>query len=200
MNPKKLLLTNYQRQKNLVVLALIGIFACCSTWFVLKNYQKERIVNFVNPNNDPRGSGYNVIQSMVAVGSGRLVGKGLGHGSQSQLDFLPEKQTDFIFAVIAEELGFFGGALVLVLFGVIFFRIKEVARTARDNFGYLLSVGVLVMIFFQTLVNIGMNIGMMPVTGVPLPLLSYGGSSLVITLASFGIVQSVYLRREKAID
>ena len=187
-------------KKNLVVLALIGIFACCSTWFVLKNYQKERIVNFVNPNNDPRGSGYNVIQSMVAVGSGRLVGKGLGHGSQSQLDFLPEKQTDFIFAVIAEELGFFGGALVLVLFGVIFFRIKEVARTARDNFGYLLSVGVLVMIFFQTLVNIGMNIGMMPVTGVPLPLLSYGGSSLVITLASFGIVQSVYLRREKAID
>jgi len=184
-------------KKNLAVLLLLGMVACSSTWFVLKNYQKERIINFIDPNNDPQGSGYNVIQSMVAVGSGKMVGKGLGQGTQSQLDFLPEKHTDFIFAVIAEELGFFGGALVLALFGVIFWRIKEVARTSRDNFGYLLSVGIVVMIFLQALVNIGMNIGMMPVTGVPLPLLSYGGSSLVITLASIGIVQSVFLRREK---
>jgi rod shape determining protein RodA len=187
-------------KKNLFVLFILGIMACSSTWFVLKNYQKERIINFVNPNNDPRGSGYNVIQAMVAVGSGGLTGKGLGHGSQSHLNFLPEKHTDFIFAVIGEELGFFGAMIVLVLFGVICYRIKEISRTARDNFGYLLGVGILMMIFIQVLVNIGMNIGMMPVTGVPLPFLSYGGSSLVMMLASIGIIQSIYMRRERTID
>jgi rod shape determining protein RodA len=182
-------------RKNLLILFLIGSAVLGSGWFLLRPYQKERLVNFVNPYNDPQGSGYNVIQSMVAVGSGGLLGKGLGHGSQSQLNFLPEKHTDFIFAVIAEEMGFLGAAAVLVLLGILMYRIKETARMAGDNFGYLLAAGVLATFFFQILVNIGMNIGVMPVAGVPLPFLSYGGSSLVATFASMGIVESVYLHK-----
>jgi rod shape determining protein RodA len=171
-----------------------------SSWFFLKDYQKDRIKNVLNPYNDPKGSGYNVIQSMVAVGSGGIFGKGLGHGSQSQLNFLPEKHTDFIFAVVAEELGFVGVFFVFSLFIILFYRIKETARLARDNLGYLLAVGVIAMLFLQILVNIGMNIGILPITGVPLPFLSYGGSSIVTTLAAIGIVQSVFLRKLKVLD
>lgn len=183
--------------KNLVLLFLIGTAIVGSSWFLLRDYQKERMINFVNPYNDPRGSGYNAIQSMVAVGSGGLWGKGLGHGSQSQLNFLPEKHTDFIFAVVAEELGFFGATVVLALLGIVFYRIKEIAKSAKDNFGYLLALGILVMLFVQTSINVGMNIGMMPVTGVPLPFLSYGGSSLVVVLSAIGIVQSVHIHRQE---
>jgi len=186
--------------KNLFVLAMIGIMAAGSSWFFLKPYQKERIMNFVNPYNDPKGSGYNVIQSMVAVGSGGMFGKGLGHGSQSQLNFLPEKHTDFIFAVIAEELGLFGAAMIFLLFGTLFYRMKEIARLSNDNFGYLLAIGIISMIFFQMLVNIGMNSGIAPVAGVPLPFLSYGGSSLVMMLMSIGIIQSIYSHRVKTLD
>ena len=182
-------------KKNLFFLFLSGIVIFYSSWFVLRPYQKERLINFVNPYNDPRGSGYNVIQSMVAVGSGGLFGKGLGHGSQSQLNFLPEKHTDFIFAVIAEEMGFFGASAVLFLLGLLLYRIKEVAHLAGDNFGYLLAVGILTMFFSQIFVNIGMNIGIMPVAGVPLPFLSYGGSSLIAVFASVGIVESIYLHK-----
>jgi len=179
-------------------LIIVGIIASSSGWFMLKTYQKERLINFIDPEQDPLGSGYNVIQSIVAVGSGGLLGKGLGHGSQSQLNFLPEKHTDFIFAVFAEEFGFFGSAVVLALFGVLFYRLKEAARLARDNFGYLLAVGVSAMLFLQVLVNIGMNIGIAPVTGVPLPFLSYGGSSMLVVLAAVGIIQSIYIRRIKS--
>lgn len=186
-------------RKNLLVLALIGAVAFSAGWFLLKDYQKSRIKNFITPYEDPRGSGYNVIQSTVAVGSGGLWGKGLGHGSQSQLNFLPEKRTDFIFAVIAEEMGLVGSVMVLVLFGVLFYRMKETARLARDNFGYLLTIGVMIMFFVQVLINIGMNVGISPVAGVPLPLLSYGGSSMVSVLAGLGIIQSVYIRRAKII-
>lgn len=195
-----ILLVSGINKKNIAIFFLIGVMAMSSGWFFLKDYQKERLQNVVNPYNDPRGSGYNVIQSMVAVGSGGVFGKGLGHGSQSQLNFLPEKHTDFIFAVIAEELGFVGVLFVFVLFTVLFYRIKETARLARDNFGYLLVVGIMAMLFLQILVNIGMNTGMSPIAGIPLPFLSYGGSSIVIVLASIGIVQSVYIRRLKALD
>jgi rod shape determining protein RodA len=180
-------------------IVLVGIIATTSGWFMLKDYQKDRLVNFVSPDNDPKGTGYNVIQSIIAVGSGGIWGKGLGHGSQSQLNFLPEKHTDFIFAVFSEELGFFGSGVVLGLFGLLIYRVKETARLARDNFGYLLAIGVIVMIFSQVLVNVGMNIGVAPVAGVPLPFLSYGGSSMVSVLASIGVIQSVYIRRIKAI-
>lgn len=187
-------------RKNLLVLALIGAVVFSAGWFLLKDYQRSRIRNFITPYEDPRGSGYNVIQSTVAVGSGGLWGKGLGHGSQSQLNFLPEKRTDFIFAVIAEELGLVGSGIVLVLFGALFYRMKETARLARDNFGYLLTIGVMIMFFVQVLINIGMNVGISPVAGVPLPLLSYGGSSMISVLAGLGIVQSVYRHRMKTLD
>jgi rod shape determining protein RodA len=183
--------------KNFSILVISGLLVSFSTWFVLKDYQKDRLVNFVNPERDPRGSGYNVLQSIVAVGSGGIWGKGLGHGSQSQLNFLPEKHTDFIFAVISEELGFFGATATLILLALVLYRIKETARFSRDNFGFLVSIGIMGAVFFQIIVNVGMNLGVMPVAGVPLPFLSYGGSSLVSTLASMGIVQSVYMRRKR---
>jgi rod shape determining protein RodA len=184
-------------RKNLLILFLIFAVSIGSGWLLIKDYQKDRILNFVSPGRDPRGSGYNAIQSMVAVGSGQFWGKGLGRGSQSQLNFLPEKHTDFIFAVISEELGFFGASIIFILFGFLFYRMKETARLARDNLGYLITIGVMIMIFLQVLVNIGMNVGIMPVAGVPLPFLSYGGSSLVVTLAAIGVVQNVYVKRTK---
>lgn len=195
-----ILLVSGINKKNLLVLVMIGVLSMSSGWFMLKNYQKERLVNLVQPERDPQGTGYNVLQSIIAVGSGGILGRGLGHGSQSQLNFLPEKHTDFIFAVITEELGFLGALAVLVLFGIILFRAKEISRLARDNFGYLLSAGIMAVIFLQVLVNIGMNIGIMPVTGVPLPFLSFGGSSMVTILASVGILQSVYMRRSEVIS
>jgi rod shape determining protein RodA len=187
-------------RKNLVVFISIILVTIFSSWFFLRDYQKDRIKNFVNPYNDPRGSGYNVIQSIVAVGSGGVWGKGLGHGSQSQLNFLPEKHTDFIFAAIGEELGFWGSALVLGLLGVLLYRVKNIARLARDNVGYLMSVGIMIMFALQIFINIGMNIGLAPIAGVPLPLLSYGGSSIIMMLASLGLLQSIYIRRIKTLD
>ncbi|OFY93436.1 MAG: rod shape-determining protein RodA [Bacteroidetes bacterium RIFOXYC12_FULL_35_7] len=187
-------------KKNLAIFISIILVTVFSIWFFLKDYQKDRIKNFINPYNDPRGSGYNVIQSIVAVGSGGVWGKGLGHGSQSQLNFLPEKHTDFIFAAIGEELGFLGSVLVLGLFGILLYRMKSVARFARDNVGYLMSVGIIIMFALQIFINIGMNIGIAPIAGVPLPLLSYGGSSIIIMLASLGLLQSIYIRRIKTLD
>ncbi|PIP26745.1 MAG: rod shape-determining protein RodA [Candidatus Moranbacteria bacterium CG06_land_8_20_14_3_00_40_12] len=187
-------------KKNLIIFVSIILVAFFSSWLFLRDYQKDRIKNFINPYNDPRGSGYNVIQSIVAVGSGGVWGKGLGHGSQSQLNFLPEKHTDFIFAAIGEELGFWGSALVLGLFGVLLYQMKNIARFARDNVGYLMSVGIMIMFILQIFINIGMNIGIAPIAGVPLPLLSYGGSSIIIMLASLGILQSIYIRKIKTLD
>jgi rod shape determining protein RodA len=184
-------------RKNLLIIFLVFSISAGSGWMLIKDYQKERILNFVDPARDPRGSGYNAIQSMIAVGSGQIWGKGLGHGSQSQLNFLPEKHTDFIFAVISEELGFFGAAIIFILLGFLFYRMKETARMARDNLGYLITIGTMIMIFLQVFVNIGMNVGIMPVAGVPLPFLSYGGSSLVAALAMVGIVQNIYIKRIK---
>ena len=147
---------------------------------------------FLNPSSDPMGAGYNVLQSTVAVGSGGFWGKGLGHGSQSQLNLLPEKHTDFIFAVISEELGFVGAAFVLILMIAILTRLFLISSRSRDNFGKLLVGAIAVVIFIQIIINIGMNIGIAPVAGIPLPLLSYGGSSLLSTLAMLGIAQSVF--------
>lgn len=182
-------------KKIFLILFTIGILLSGITWFNLMDYQKARIVSFVNPETDIRGSGYNVFQSIVAVGSGGITGKGIGHGSQSQLNFLPESHTDFIFAAITEELGFFGSAIILFLYGVIFFRIKKIASFAPDNFGYLVGSGIMIMFFIQILVNIGMNIGLVPVTGIPLPFLSYGGSSLLACFIALGIVLNIYNKR-----
>ncbi|MFA6183698.1 MAG: rod shape-determining protein RodA [Parcubacteria group bacterium] len=179
--------------KYLASMFFLGVLSLIVIWFLLADYQKNRIINFVNPENDPRGSGYNVIQSMIAVGSGGITGKGLGHGSQSQLNFLPENHTDFIFAVIVEEFGVFGAGVVVVLISIIFYRFKKIAELAMDNFGYLIVTGSMAMFFTQTVVNIGMNIGVMPVTGIPLIFLSYGGSSLISAFIVIGIANNIFL-------
>ncbi|MDD3190702.1 MAG: rod shape-determining protein RodA [Candidatus Pacebacteria bacterium] len=182
------------KKKQILILFFLGIAVSVASWtFVLKDYQKDRINTFINPQSDPLGSGYNVIQSKIAIGSGNIWGKGLGHGSQSQLNFLPEKHTDFIFAVIAEEMGLVGGVLVIFLFAVVFYRLFLVAEEAQDNFGKLIVLGAAFMLFFHFLINVGMNMGIMPVTGIPLPFVSYGGSSLISFMIIIGIVQSVYI-------
>lgn len=175
------------------------IFAVLSPvlwFFVLKPYQRERILTFIDPNHDPFGSGYNVLQSTISVGSGGLLGRGLGHGSQSQLNFLPIQHTDFIFATLAEELGFIGAGLLLILFIILIIRIIGIAASAKDAIGRYICFGVATMILAQILINVGMNIGIMPVTGIPLPLISHGGSSLFTTMIALGIVGSVFIRRK----
>ncbi|MEI7621055.1 MAG: rod shape-determining protein RodA [Candidatus Moraniibacteriota bacterium] len=188
-------------RKKIIIIFLLSLAVAFIGWFKLQPYQKDRILNLVNAEKiDPRGAGYNVNQAMIAVGSGGLIGKGIGHGSQSQLNFLPEKHTDFIFASIAEELGLFGSLLVLGLYGLMFYRMRTIALLAPDNFSYLVVVGIMLMFFVQILENIGMNIGLMPVTGIPLPLLSYGGSSLIVTLMSLGILSNIYSHQESVVS
>lgn len=158
--------------------------------FFLKDYQKDRILSFLSPNHDPLGTGYNVIQSTIAVGSGQVMGRGLGRGTQSRLQFLPEFRTDFVFASMAEEFGLIGSVIVLGLYGWMMVRCIIVSSDITERFGTVVVYGVLGMLFFQTVVNVGMNTGVMPVTGITLPLLSYGGSSLIGTLISLGLVAS----------
>ncbi len=169
-----------------IFLVLIPVF-----WLTLQDYQRQRVFTFITPNRDPLGVGYNIIQSTISVGSGQLTGRGLGRGTQSRLQFLPEYRTDFIFAAIAEELGFVGTLLLITIYLFLISYCLYVARGAIDIYGSLIAVGVSVMIIFQTIVNIGMNIGILPITGITLPLISYGGSSLIATLISLGLVASV---------
>lgn len=174
----------------ITIMALVSILTAPIFWFFLKDYQRERIFSFLSPSQDPLGVGYNVIQSMIAVGSGQFFGRGLGRGTQSRLQFLPEYRTDFIFASIAEELGFLGSLIVLSLYGTIFFRSIKIMLEIKNRFSNLIIIGVLGMLFFQVIVNIGMNTGVVPVTGITLPLLSYGGSSLISTLISLSFIAS----------
>lgn len=169
-----------------------GLFA----WlFFLKPYQKERFFSFLNPESDPLGSGYHIIQSKIAVGSGQLFGTGYKAGIQTQMDYLPEKQTDFIFSVICEELGFMGATLVIALLFFILCRIFINARRARDTFGEMLCVGAGAMLLFHTVENIGMCINLLPITGIPLPFFSYGGSNMITSMIAIGIVLSVSFHR-----
>ena len=160
------------------------------TYSSLQDYQKRRVETFLNPSSDPLKSGYNVIQSIIAVGSGQITGKGFGRGTQSHLNFLPEKHTDFIFATLSEELGLVGASLLLALMAVLSFRLVGLASSSTDPFATLIIIGVLVQLLSQFFVNVGMNIGLLPVTGITLPLISYGGSSLLGILISLGIIQS----------
>lgn len=164
-------------------------------WLFLAPYQKDRILNVVHPENDPKGSGYNVIQSLVAIGSGGITGKGVGHGSQSQSNFLPERHTDFIYAVTVEELGLVGGVLTLFLYAVLLWRATRIASLSNDNFGYLLALGIGCMFLIQIVVNIGMNVGLLPVTGIPLPFVSYGGSSLLSCCIGVALLENIFLQR-----
>jgi len=179
------------RWSHVLFLVIAGLLFAGVSWFFLQPYQKDRILNVFHPKADTRGSGYNVLQATVSIGSGGVMGKGIGHGSQSQLNFLPEKHTDFIFATITEELGLAGAGFVLSIYGILLFRIWRIGIHSRDNFGYLACVGVIILLLIQTTVNVGMNEGMLPVTGIPLPLISYGGSSLVTTLVALGLVLNI---------
>lgn len=160
-------------------------------WFVLQPYQKARIFTFLNPFSDPLGAGYNVIQAMIAVGSGQIFGRGLGRGTQSHLRFLPERHTDFIFASLAEELGFLGALGLILIYGFLLWRILKIARKTGNQFASLVCLGVFGMLFVQVFINIGMNLGLVPITGITLPLISYGGSSLIATMVSLGMVENI---------
>ncbi len=160
-------------------------------WGLLKDYQKDRLILFLDPDKDPLGGGYHLIQSRIAIGAGELWGRGLHQGTQTQLRFIPEQHTDFIFSAIGEELGFAGAVCVLFAFWFLCLRLVIIAQNAKDNFGSLIAIGVLSMIVFQTVVNIGMNIGLAPITGIPLPLLSYGRSALLSNFLGIGLVESV---------
>ncbi|MFA6075058.1 MAG: rod shape-determining protein RodA [Negativicutes bacterium] len=176
--------------------AVAAIAAFPVVWHFMHDYQKMRLTVFLDPNVDPSGSGYHIIQSKIAIGSGMLFGKGLFHGTQSQLNFLPENHTDFIFAVVGEEFGFIGTSVLLLLYLGILYRMLRIAGETRDSFGMLLASGVFSMFLFHILINIGMTVGLMPVTGIPCPLMSYGVSSLTTNLLCIGIMLNIYIRRK----
>jgi len=177
---------------------LVGI-AVPYIWGMLKVYQKQRILTFINPAADPYGAGYHSLQSKIAIGSGGLFGKGFLHGTQTQLQFIPEQHSDFIFSVIGEEFGFLGAALVVLLFALFVWRSLVIASQARDNFGFLLASAIAVMFVFHVVANIGMAVGLLPVVGMPLPFISFGGSSLFMSFIALGILQSIAMRRQKII-
>jgi rod shape determining protein RodA len=179
------------RPAALIALVLAFVLVMPVAWFFLKEYQKERILTFVEPERDPLGRGYQVTQSKIAIGSGGLLGKGLFNGTQNQLGFLPTRHTDFIFSVVGEELGFVGVSITLGLLAFIIFRSIYNAQTARDNLGLFIVMGVVGIYFFHVIENVGMVIGFMPTTGIPLPFLSYGGSSVLTAFIALGLVINV---------
>ncbi len=163
---------------------------------IVKDYQIDRLTAFINPENiDPLGAGYNVIQAQVAVGSGQFFGQGLGQGSQTNAGFVPENQTDFIFTVVGEQTGFIGSVLMLGLFALLIWRGLRIAAQSRDTFGTLIAAGIVSVFIFQMFINVGMAIGIMPVTGLPLPFISYGGTSLIASWIMIGLLQNVHMRR-----
>jgi len=181
--------------RDVLIILAIGAVAAPLVWANLRPYQQERILTFLDPERDPLGTGYNVTQARIAIGSGGMYGTGFCSGTQSQLRFLRIRQTDFIFSVIGEELGFIGAVFVIALIAFILFRMIRAAMLSRSTFGKLIAIGVTAMIFVQSYVNLGMNLGLMPVAGIPLPFVSSGGSSLISLLAAEGVVQSVVMRQ-----
>ena len=161
---------------------------------VLKPYQVDRLTAFINPTDNPRKQGYQLRQSQVAIGSGQKTGRGPEHATQTKLDFLPEHHTDFVFSVVGEEFGFMGAALVLSLYALLIWRALRILTMAKNLYGALIAGGVAAMLMFQIFVNVGMTIGIMPITGVPLPLLSYGGSSVIVTFLAVGLLQSIHVQ------
>ncbi|HEY6736433.1 MAG TPA: rod shape-determining protein RodA [Candidatus Saccharimonadia bacterium] len=187
------------RKLHLAVLAAGGLALMPVVLALLKPFQRARLENFFNPTADPLHTGYNAVQSQITVGSGQVFGRGLAAGSQSQLNFLPSlaQHTDFIFAVLNEKMGFIGGTLLLLLFGLLFWRGLRIAYGAQDRFGMFLAVGTVAMILFHVVINTGMNMGVAPVTGIPLPFVSYGGTSLMVGMVALGLLESVAVRRKK---
>ncbi|MBI2055059.1 MAG: rod shape-determining protein RodA [Candidatus Sungbacteria bacterium] len=187
------------RAKHLLLFFVSASVFSVMAWFlILAPYQKDRIFSFLNPWNDPLGSGYNAIQSMIAVGSGELWGKGLSYGSQTHLNFLPEPSTDFIFAAFAEEWGFLGVVFILGVYGVLFWRLFRIGMRASDNFARLTLLGISTVIFTHLVIHVGMNIGILPITGVTLPFVSYGGSSILTVMILAGLAESISIRSLKS--
>lgn len=176
-------------------LSVVGFIGSLGVRSFLKEYQIMRLIVFLDPGIDPRGTGWNTIQSLIAVGSGGLTGKGFLAGTQSHYRFLPEQSTDFIFSILSEEWGFIGSVSVIILFGIILVRGLILVMNSKDSYGYYVGSGIIIMIFFHVIINIGMAIGIMPITGIPLLFISYGGSSLWTALISMGLLQNIYLRR-----
>lgn len=183
----------------IISLSLISI-ALPFAWTLLHSYQQNRILIFINPESDPYGSGYNIIQSKIAIGSGGFLGKGLTQGSQSQLQFLPEHQTDFIFTMLSEELGFVGGVFLIFLYIILIFYCYIIATDARSVFARLLALGVCIMFFLHIFINIAMVMGVIPVVGVPLPLMSYGGTMMATILIGFGLVINTHIHNRVSIN
>lgn len=184
--------------KYILYTGIVGVLSIPIAWFaLLKNYQKDRIMVFLNPESDPMGKGYQILQSKLAVGSGMIFGKGYLNGSQTQFGFLPEKQTDFIFSVIAEELGFIGVVVLIVLYIAMIYRCINIAKDAKDDFGSYLVMGYTFMLSFHIFANIAMTVGLMPVTGKPLPLISYGGTFMLSNMMAIGLILNVSMRRDK---
>lgn len=183
------------RRSAAIALSLVGIIAAVGGWFLLHNYQKQRILTFLNPERDPLGAGYHIIQSKIAVGSGGFAGLGFMQGTQSQLSFLPERHTDFAFSVFAEEWGLLGCLFLLFLYCLIVLWGLHIALRSNDRFGMYLALGVSAMLFWHIIVNLGMVIGLLPVVGVPLPLFSYGGTSMITTMIGAGLLLNVGMRR-----
>jgi rod shape determining protein RodA len=183
------------RWKYLIAIGLVLVVLLPVGWHLLKDYQKARLVSFLDPDRDPRGSGYQMIQSKIAVGAGGIWGKGVTRGSQTQLRFLPVPHTDFIFSAFAEEHGFVGVVVALSLYFILLMQIIQNAQTAPDRAGMYICMGICALLLFHLLVNVGMVVGRMPVTGIPLPLMSSGGSSILATYMMLGLVNNVRLRR-----
>ncbi|MFA5104538.1 MAG: rod shape-determining protein RodA [Candidatus Margulisiibacteriota bacterium] len=176
---------------------VLTVLAVPFIWGMLRDYQKQRLVTFLDPSADPFGAGYHTIQSLIAIGSGGLFGRGFLMGTQTQLQFIPQQWTDFIFSVIGEEFGFVGAMVVIILFGVMIWRAMHIAMNAGDFYGSILAVGIAFMMLFHFGINIAMTLGIAPVVGIPLPFISFGGTSLIINMCAIGILQSIAMRREK---
>jgi rod shape determining protein RodA len=179
-----------------IVVTLAGVGAVPLAWNFLHDYQKNRILTFLDPESDPLGTGYHITQSKIAMGSGGLIGKGFMQGSQAYLNYLPERQTDFIFAMLSEELGMIGGVLLLLLYTVLFVYGYAIAFNSRNHFGRLLAIGVTINLFCYVFINMAMVMGLLPVVGVPLPLISYGGTAMLTVLFGFGLLMCVYVHRD----
>jgi rod shape determining protein RodA len=186
------LLVSGIRIRDFILLCLAFLVVFAGLWsFMLKDYQRQRVLNFIAPQSDPLGEGWSQNQAMISIGSGGLIGKGINNGSQTQYGFLPEPQTDFIFSAIGEEMGLLGLSAIFALFGLLYWRILKIALNANSNFTRLFATGLALSIFIQMVINIGMNVGLLPVIGIPLPMISYGGSNLLFTFIALGLLQNM---------
>jgi len=183
------------RKRTMAAIAAVAAAVAPFAWMSLKDYQKARLTSFLNPGRDPYGSGYHLLQSKIAIGSGGFLGKGFTHGTQGKLMFLPEHHTDFIFSILAEEWGFIGSSIVILIFFLLVMKGLGAATSSKDRFGFLLAFGISSMFFWHVIINLGMVTGLLPVVGVPLPFISYGGSFLVVSMTATGLIINIRMRR-----